>query len=45
MTKVNKRTLLSLALIAVFSVSCWAQNVITNGNFESGNTGFQTEYI
>ncbi len=45
MTKVNKRTLLSLALIAVFSVSCWAQNVITNGNFESGNTGFQTEYV
>lgn len=42
----KKRFTLGLALLlsAFFGVSGWSQNVITNGNFDSGNVGFQTDY-
>lgn len=45
MTFSNQRffqALLALLLIAVTPVL--GQNLITNGNFEAGNTGFQTDY-
>ena len=33
-----------LVLLLMATVPAWGQNLITNGNFESGNTGFETDY-
>jgi hypothetical protein len=38
------RPLLALAAIAALSTSAFAQNLIVNGDFEAGNTGFTSGY-
>jgi hypothetical protein len=41
----NLRPLLALAALATLSTSAFAQNLIVNGDFESGNTGFTSGYV
>lgn len=45
MMKINTSSLVFLVLMAVFSSApFFAQNLIVNGDFESGNTDFSTDY-
>lgn len=40
-----KRTILAISmLVLLLAISAAAQNLLTNGNFEAGNTGFTTDY-
>jgi hypothetical protein len=39
-----KKTILSTLLALGLSSGAWATNLVTNGDFESGNTGFSTDY-
>ncbi len=41
-----KRTILAVSTLTVLlAISAAAQNLLTNGNFEAGNTGFTSDYI
>ncbi len=41
----NLRPLLALAALAALSTSAFAQNLIVNGDFSGGNSGFTSSYV